>query len=295
MKIWIYCFLLTLAPILFITCDGDLLTKINDTSSDLESQDARIDSLITLIDEQQKDIDSLKNNTTMIDSILTLIQNDSEVHVITGIITEDHYYTNDKEILFSNSNIYQDESLIQVQFKSPEWAAELGYSPYSYWPIQPSEMYSETHTLTFSKWHKEREDWYTATLSVPNLTESVINNGIIYVTMLFSPDDYWRVLPYLEIYDSDNFPVDWVANFSYSFLQNGKLDIDCDLSMEANHDWWYNYLNYTMKVKVTILPFFEDNENGMYFTYVADGAVIFLDEAYGHKIGWNYKLIIINP
>ena len=274
MKIWIYCFLLTLAPILFITCDADLLTKINDTSSDLESQDARIDSLITLIDEQQ---------------------NDSEVHVITGIITEDHYYTNDKEILFSNSNIYQDESLIQVQFKSPEWAAELGYSPYSYWPIQPSEMYSETHTLTLSKWHKENEGWYTATLSVPNLTESVINNGIIYVTMLFSPDDYWRVLPYLEIYDSDNFPVDWVANFSYSFLQNGKLDIDCDLSMEANHDWWYNYLNYTMKVKVTILPFFEDNENGMYFTYVADGAVIFLDEAYGHKIGWNYKLIIINP
>ena len=60
MKIWIYCFLLTLAPILFITCDADLLTKINDTSSDLESQDARIDSLITLIDEQQKDIDSLK-------------------------------------------------------------------------------------------------------------------------------------------------------------------------------------------------------------------------------------------
>ena len=82
MKLYKYFIILIFAPILFITCDEEILSKIDETSSEIEGQDSRIDSLFTLIVEQQKSIDSLQ----------TTIENlGSNVFVITGTVNSSNY------------------------------------------------------------------------------------------------------------------------------------------------------------------------------------------------------------
>ena len=56
-------------PLLFTTCDEALLSELDTVATDNEEQDARLDSLLTIITDQQAYIDSLNNAQHVADSL----------------------------------------------------------------------------------------------------------------------------------------------------------------------------------------------------------------------------------
>ena len=57
-------------PLLFTTCDEALLSELDTVATDNEEQDARLDSLFTIITDQQAYIDSLNNAGNVSDSLI---------------------------------------------------------------------------------------------------------------------------------------------------------------------------------------------------------------------------------
>ena len=56
-------------PLLFTTCDEALLSELDTVATENEEQDARLDSLLTIITDQQAYIDSLNNAQHVADSL----------------------------------------------------------------------------------------------------------------------------------------------------------------------------------------------------------------------------------
>ena len=71
--------ILLLLPLLYYSCTDDILQDLDTVAAQNEEQDARIDSLLTIITDQQEYIDSLNNIQHIADS-LQLVYIDSLIH-----------------------------------------------------------------------------------------------------------------------------------------------------------------------------------------------------------------------
>ena len=72
-------YILLLLPLLYYSCTDDILQDLDSVAAQNEEQDARIDSLLTIITDQQEYIDSLNNIQHIADS-LQLVYIDSLIH-----------------------------------------------------------------------------------------------------------------------------------------------------------------------------------------------------------------------
>ena len=215
---------------------------------------------------------------------------ENNTHLITGTISAQNY-SNDSDnnwLTISNPNILKNESMVQIQFKAP---GEDMYAVYTEWPIPPNNFHTEIKTIyqsSMSISSDEKQQYIY--LEIPEITQSIIDSGSVMVYFEGDTGEWWQLPFSVPIDETDsNINVDYLYMYE-SMYKLGSLYFHKSSSTAMN---WTSTGSF--KIKVVIIPVYYEEYWAYYSMYIDDGSIYMLDVANGHKIGWSYKLIVINP
>ena len=231
--------------------------------------------------------DSLLKQDTISDS--DNVNTNGETHLITGTISAQNYSSDSDNnwLTISDPNILKDESMVQIQFKAP---GEDVYAVYTEWPIPPQNFYIHEYTIYKSSMTITSDELQQYKyIDVPELTQSIIDSGAVMVYVGWTDSEWWSMPTNYSIDSDSNSEIDYVYNLQY-LLQIGKLYIHHISSVPL--DW---YTTGSFNIKLVIIPPYSEEYWAYYAMYIDDGSIYMLDQVNGHKIGWDYKLIVINP
>jgi len=214
-----------------------------------------------------------------------------ETHLITGTISAQNYSTDSDNdwLTISDPNILKDESMVQIQFKA---LGEDMYAVYTEWPIPPNNFHTEIRTIYKSSMTitaDEKQQYIY--IEMPEITQSIIDSGSVMVYFEGDTGEWWQ-LPFSVPVDDDS---DSVSNVDYLYMYESMYSLE-SLYFHKSSSTAMNWSTTgSFKIKVVIIPVYYEDYWAYYAMYIDDGSIYMLDESNGHKIGWDYKLIVINP
>ena len=168
--------------LLIISCDNNLLNQGN-----------------------QNDVDS-KNNDS------------DNIHLLTGVISSQNYSSDSNNfwLTISDPSIQKNESMAQIQFKSP---GEDMYAVYTEWPIPPENFYTEIKTIYQSSMSisSDSKTQYKY-IEIPQITQSIIDSGAVLVYYEIESGEWWGA-PFTHSIDIDDnlINIDYAMHYAYMF------------------------------------------------------------------------------
>lgn len=148
------------ALFLVLGCDmitGPLEERIDDLEAQTETLQSQIDSLRTSTSDVFDQVAEIENQIAVLSAELSTLADEVDstdtellaqiqalqaqiaelqaqlaeiVTIEVGLVLYAHYASGDEWMRFENESIQQDSSLVQVQFRSPEWTTFIPYDSY---------------------------------------------------------------------------------------------------------------------------------------------------------------------